>query len=114
MTKWDEKNNESVYERCGLSTCANEVNCGVVEWIKRKTLQWFGCVKRMGSGEFKTVYESELEGHNRTGRPIRRWKDKVEEYLGKIGINGRGVLEEARRVCWDRERWKPFCRGHPP
>ncbi len=48
----------------------------------------------MGSEEFiKKVYEIELEGPNRRGRPLGRWKDKVEEYLGERGINGRGVLE---------------------
>ncbi len=51
----------------------------------------------------KKVYESELEGPNRRGRPLGRWKVRVEEYLGERGINGRGVLEQARRECWDRE-----------
>ncbi len=47
----------------------------------------------------------------------------VEEPLeyGRIGwrntrerdINGRGVLEPVRRECWDRERWRLLCRGHP-
>ncbi len=55
---------------------------------------------RMGSGEFvKKVYESKFEDPNRTGRPLGRWKDRVEEYLGERTINGRGALEEARREC---------------
>ncbi len=72
-----------VYERCGMNTCANTVKCGVVEWVMRNTLKWFGHVERMGSEEFVKVYESELEGHNRRGRPLGRWKDRVEEYLGE-------------------------------
>ncbi len=49
----------------------------------------------MGSGKFVKVIESEFEGTNRRGRPLGRWKDRVEECLG--------VLEEARRECRDRE-----------
>ncbi len=62
------------------------------------------------------MYESEPEGptSKRRGRPLGGWKDRMKEYLGERGINGRGGLEQAGRKCWDRERWKPFCRGHPP
>ncbi len=71
--------------------------------MKRHTLKWFGHVERMGSEEFvKKLYESELEGPNRRGGPLGRWKDRAEGYLGERGINGRGVLEQARRECWDR------------
>ncbi len=59
------------------------------------------------------IYESESEGPNRRGRPLGRWKDRVEEYLGERGINGRGVLKQARRKCWDREKWRSFCHGQP-
>ncbi len=61
----------------------------------------------MGSEEYvKNVYESELEGPNRRGRPLGRCKDRVEEYLGEKGVNGRGVLEQERRECWDKEMWR--------
>ncbi len=101
--QWEGESNESVYERCGMSACVNEVNYGVVEWVKKNTLKWFGHVERMGSEEFmKKVYESVLEGPNRRGRPLGKWKDRVE-YLQERGINRRGVLEQARRECWDRE-----------
>ncbi len=52
----------------------------------------------------KKVYESESEGPNRRGRPLGRCKDRVKEYLGEGGMNGRGRLEQARRKCWDGER----------
>ncbi len=61
----------------------------------------------------KKVYDSELKGPNKRGRPHGRWKDRVEEYLGETAINVRGVFEQARRECLDRERWRLFCRGHP-
>ncbi len=81
-----------VYERCGMSTCTTGVNYGVVEWIKRNT-QECGRVERTGSEEFVKVYESESEAPDRRGRPLGRWKDRVEEYLGERGIGGREVLK---------------------
>ncbi len=41
------------------------------------------------------VYESEVEGCDRKGRPLGRWKDRVEKYLGERGFHGREVLEQA-------------------
>ncbi len=67
----------------------------------------------MGSEEFVKVYKGKLEGPNRRGRPLGRWRDRMG-YLGERGINGSGMLEEARRGCWDRERWRFLCHGHPP
>ncbi len=52
VSRWDGLSNESVYERCGMSGRGNEVGCGVVEWVKRSTLRWFGHIERMGNKEF--------------------------------------------------------------
>ncbi len=52
----------------------------------------------METEELVKVYESELKGPNRRGRPLGRWKDRVEEYLGERSINGRGVLEQGGSV----------------
>ncbi len=119
VTRWEGENNESVHERCGMSTCANLVKCGAVEWLKRNTMKWFGHVERMGSGEFvKKVYESELKGPNRRGRPLGRWKDRVE-CLGERAVSGRGVLqhvvgsEEFVKV-YESELRGPNRRGRPP
>ncbi len=49
------------------------------------------------------MYESELEGPNRRGRPLGRWKDRAEEYLGGRDINGWEGLEQASRLCRERE-----------
>ncbi len=81
VTQWDGENNESVYERCGMRSCANGVSCGVVEWVKRNTLRWFGHNERMGKEEFvKKMYMSEIVGPHNTGRPPGRWRDRVKEY----------------------------------
>ncbi len=114
MTRWDGVSNESVYESCGMGSRAKGVNCGVVECMKRNTLIWFGHSERMGSEEFvKKVYMSESMGHNSRGRPPGRWRDRVKEYLCERGATRRGGLDQAKRECLDRERWRLFCRGHP-
>ena len=42
------------------------MKCGVVKWVKRNTLRWFGHIERMKSDEFvKKVYVSEIEGPSR-------------------------------------------------
>ncbi len=53
----------------------------------------------------RRVYMSEIEGENVRERPPMKWRDRGEGSLRN--------LEQARRECQDRERWKLFCRGHP-
>ncbi len=53
------------------------------------TLRWFGHIERMENEEFvKKVYQSSVEGHNRSGRPLRRWEDKVKESVSERGVRG--------------------------
>ncbi len=93
-----------MYERCGMRGRGSGVGFGVVEWVKRSTLRWFGHIERMGNEEFvKKVYLSSVEGTNRRGRPLRRWEDRVKEYVSEREVRGNG-LEWARRECMDRER----------
>ncbi len=42
-----------------------------------------------------------------------KWRDRVQEYVRESGEGSLRNLEQARRECQDRERWKLFCRGHP-
>ncbi len=68
----------------------------------------------MGNEEFvKKVYLGSVEGMNRRGRLLGRWKDRVKEYVSERGVRGNG-LEWARRECMDRERLRSVCHGHPP
>ncbi len=63
--------NASVYERCGMRKLGSGVEWGVVEWVKRSTLRWFGHIERKGNEEFvKKAYLSSAEGMNRRGRPF--------------------------------------------
>ncbi len=54
----------------------------MVEWVKRSTLRWFCHIERMENNEFvKKVYRSSVDGPNGRGRPLRRWEDRVKEYV---------------------------------
>ncbi len=55
---------------------------------------------------------SSVDGPNKKGRPLERWKDRVKEHMSDRGARGNG-LKWARRECMDRERWRYVCRGHP-
>ncbi len=81
--------------------------------MKGSTLRWFGHIERIGHKEFVKVYLSNVEGTNRWGRPLRRWENRVKEYVSERKVRGNG-LEWARRECMDRERWRSVSRGHPP
>ncbi len=112
VSRWDGLNNESVYERYGMRGRGSEVECGVVEWVKRSTLRWFGHIERMRNEELvKKVYLSSVEGTIRSGRPLGRWEDRVGEYVSERGVRG-NALDWARRECMDRERWRYICGGH--
>ncbi len=79
MGKWVGERNESIYERFSMVTCSNGVKSGVVEWMKRNTLRWFGHIESMKNEEFvKKVYFSESDVPSRRGRPLERWKDRVK------------------------------------
>ncbi len=113
VSRLDGLSNENVYERCGMRGRGNGVGCGVVEWVKRSTLRWFGHIERMeNEGFVKKVYLSSVEGPNKRGRQLGRWEDMVKEYVSERGMRGNG-LEWARRECVGRERRRSFCCEHP-
>ena len=63
----------AVYKRCGMSNQANGVHCGVVEWMKRNTLRWFGDMEGTESEKFvKKVQVSKNMGPNSRGRALGR------------------------------------------
>ncbi len=42
-----------------------------------------------------------------------KWTYRVKENVRERGEGFLRNLEQERRECQDRERWKLFCRGHP-
>ncbi len=109
MSRWDGLSNESVYERCVMRGHGSGAGCGVVEWVKRSTLRWYGHIERMRNEKFVKVYLGSVGGSNRRGRPLGRWKDRVKKYVSDREVRGNG-LEWARRECMDRERWRSVSR----
>ncbi len=86
-----------------MGSCANGVNCGLVEWVKRNALRWFERrIERMGNED--VCEESESVGSNSRGRPPGRWRDRVKEYMCERGATRWGGLVQTKRECLDRER----------
>ncbi len=56
---------------------------------------------------------SEIEGGNVRGRSPVKWRYMVLEYVREMGEGSLRNLEQARRECQDRERWKLFLHGQP-
>ncbi len=70
-------------------------------------------IERMKSEEFvKKVYLSKSVGPNNRGRPLEKWKDRVKDYMCERGATRGGGLDQARRECLNREKWRLFCHGH--
>ncbi len=103
-----------MYERC-MGSCAIGVNCAgkVLDWVKSNTMRWFGHIERMGSEEIvKKVYTSESVDPNGRGRPPGRWRDRVKSMCER-GVTRGARLDQVKRECLDREKWRLFCHGHP-
>ena len=114
VSRWDRERNESVYERFGMEEKGRGINCGVVEWVKRNTLRWFGHIERMEKEELtRRVYDSEVEGGDVRGRPPVKWLNRVEGYVRERNQGRMRVLGYAREACLDRSCWRKFCHGHP-
>ena len=93
--------NERVRMMCGDKK-------GIVERAGEGVLRWFGHMERMSDERMvKRIYESDVEGRRRAGRPRRRWLDGVEELVRWRG----GDMQVARECVRDRERWSEWYRG---
>ena len=88
-------------ERYDMGTCANEVNCNVVEKVKINTLRLFGHLDRMKSERVK-VYVSEIEGPRRRGRPVETLKERVKEYMHE-GADRRGLNKQGGSIWMGRD-----------
>lgn len=72
-------------------------------------LTWFGQIMRIESEEFvKKTYVVKV-GPNSRGKSCMRWKDIVKEYMYERGATRVGGLDQARKECLNRERWRFFC-----
>ncbi len=67
-----------------MSETAVGMDFGVVDWVQRSMLRWYGHVMRMSECDFtKSIHESTTEGRGVRGRPPEKWINRVEEYWRK-------------------------------
>jgi hypothetical protein len=71
----------------------------IVKFIKSSRIRWYGHVERMQNKRLpKQIAVATIEGTKKRGRPHKRWKDEVEEYLNIMGIkNGRAAARDRRK-----------------
>ena len=97
----DRVSNAEIRRRCGK-------NVSVSQRMDQGVLRWFGHVERMGNERLaKRVYESDIRGTRRRGRPRKCWMDGVEETLARMNLN----IHEAKVSVQDRSMWCSICRG---
>ncbi len=60
----------------------------------------------------KRAFVSETVDLNSRGMLLGRWNDRIMEYVCESCADGRERLEQARKECLDRKRWRLFCLGH--
>merc|ERR1719391_468942 len=110
VTRWNQIENEEIYRRFGMSERGEGMKCGVVEWVKRSALRWFGHVQRMEENVLaRKTHASSVEGRGVRGRPPASWDNRVEEYLSERGLNGVIGMRRARERCKDKISWRLFC-----
>jgi hypothetical protein len=107
--------NEVIREECGVKE-------DVVTKIEKNMLRWFGHVERVDERRLsKEIYEADVGGTARRGRPRRIFLDQIGEVLEK----GQVRSTRNRRACMrnlmtveeakgkDRSKWKEVISAYP-
>ena len=66
--------------------------------IKKTKLRWFGHMKRSNL-PVKTTFVGMIEGKRCQGRPKRRWRDDISEWVGD-------TWSSINNLARDRNRWR--------
>ena len=70
----------------------------IVRWIKGQRIWWLGHLERMEEERMpKRIFNQELEGTRRKGRPRKRWIEEVEEDLQVMGVRRWRSVETNRK-----------------
>ena len=73
----------------------------IVKWIKGQRISWLGHLERMEEDRMpKKIFNQELEGTRRRGRPRKGWREKVERVLQMLGVI------RWRELVIDGEKWR--------
>ena len=101
VTRLDRIENVELRRRVGVS---RPMGVRAVE----KLLSWFGHMERMkGERLTKRVYESEVGGARRRGRPPKGWMDAVKDALKERGM----TVRNAKVICQSRSEWRAVVYG---
>lgn len=114
MNNDNNNTNQSVYNTYGMFSKDEDMKCGKIERVKCGILRWFGQKERMLESEkMKRMYTSKVVAVTERGRPPVKWEDRMLKYVRERSKKSVRGLEDARRECKDRNKWRLFCRGHP-
>merc|ERR1712002_1141048 len=104
LNKKDRKRMEAVEMNCVRNICGRR-RIDMVPNVQIREM----CGKNVGVSErmVKRVYDSEVRGLRRRGRPRKSWMNSVNETLGRKGLN----IQEAKDSVQDRNGWRSICRG---
>jgi len=98
VTKFDHKRNEELREKTGI--------CTVEELVTRSRLRWLGHVARMTEDRLPPqLLYGQLEGRNKMGRPVGRWRDMVQADIRKRNIVG------WYNIVQNRTEWRKVVKG---
>ena len=102
--KWRIRTNQEIYQQCGVND--------IVKFCKLSRLRWAGHIIYQDDDDdlSRRVLLSEPGGKRPRGRPRLRWKDGVEEDVGRLGcINWKVAV-------LNREGWRKLlkeAKAHP-
>jgi len=85
----------------------------IVKWTKGQRIHWLGHLERMEEDRMpKTIFTQEIEGMRRSGRPRKRWKEKVERYLQVLDVRRWWQIEKNGRILFDRPKPTVGCSAN--
>jgi len=88
----------------------------IVKWIKGQRISWLGHLERMEEDRMpKKIFNQELEGTKRRGRPRKRWKEEVVRDLKVLGVRRWTELVADRKngkILFDRPKPTAGCNAN--
>jgi hypothetical protein len=75
-------------------------------------ITWMGHLERMEDRMPVKMFNQELEGTRRRGRPRKRWREEVERFLQVLGVRRRRELVTNGEVLFDRPKPTAGCSAN--
>ena len=72
----------------------------IVKWIKGQRISLLGHPERMEEDNRmpKKIFNQELDGTRRSGRPRKGWKEEVERDLQVLGVRTRELVADRKKM----------------